>query len=58
MAVRKFAPCWRRYASQSRMPASFATAYASLVGSTGPVHSDEALNGCGAAFGYTHELAR
>ncbi|COY09490.1 Uncharacterised protein [Mycobacterium tuberculosis] len=44
-------PCWRRTAWTARMPAILAIAYASLVGSNGPVSSALSGIGCGASFG-------
>ena len=58
IAVTNRQPYSRRYASHSFHPAYFAVLYASDVGSIGPVPSDSTRIGCGACFGYAHELAR
>ena len=51
IALMKSAPCCRRYASQSLMPAILAMAYGSFVGSSVPVSNDSSWIGCGANFG-------
>jgi len=51
IAEMKLHPYCRRYAWHNLMPAIFAIAYDSLVGSSGPVSSASSAIGCGASRG-------
>ena len=51
IAEMKEHPYWRRSACTCRTPAIFAIAYASFVGSNGPVSRDDSRIGCSANFG-------
>jgi hypothetical protein len=56
MTDMKSAPCCKRYASQSFIPAILAMAYHWLVGSSGPV--SYSVIGCGANLGKMHDEPR